>query len=216
MSYSTDGYSTDENKRKRQDEEESPFKKSKKTSRTPTKATRLKEMEELKEIMSQVMNEIKEMRKENSEYKKELKMLRQENEEMKTEIRLIKERIKGLEMAEWRLEKEERKGRKNNIVISGLRLKNIEDNLLKTSIVEFLKLHLNLQPKILFAKKINEKLCMATIETFDQKMQIMKNKHRLDKLKDRKVFISDDLTYKEREIQRKIRERERQKKERRD
>ncbi|VEN47576.1 unnamed protein product [Callosobruchus maculatus] len=71
------GYSTDEAKRKGEDEADI-FKKCKKISRSPAKGVKrsVSEMDELKEMMAGIMSELREIRKENIEFKEEIMQMK--------------------------------------------------------------------------------------------------------------------------------------------
>lgn len=209
----SDGYSTDDCNRKREREDDSPFsRRSKKTARTPERNPKTTDMEELKSMMAQLMAEFTEMRKANEDYKKEVRDLRRENQDLKAEVSLIKEKVKHLENLEWKIEKQEREAKKNNIIITGLKLERLEGPALTKAVEDLLKLHLKVTPKFLWVKKMNDERCICGLENFGNKLEIMKSKQKLKMVKDRKIFIMDDLTYNEREIQRKIRERASQEK----
>lgn len=211
----SDGYSTDEAKRKRDTEEKSPFRKSKKTGRSPAKEKSSLEMEDfMTQIISELKEmraEIKELRKENEEYRNEVRELKQENKSLKAEIREINEKLKCFEELEWRREKLERNEKRNNIIISGPTWSRKEDNITKEKLEEpfedFIKKNLGVVTKIIQAKPIQKDLWQLQVESFEKKMDIMKNKNKLKNLKDSKVIITDDLTYNQREIQRKIKQR---------
>lgn len=100
---------------------------------------------------------------------------------------------------EWIKERQERKNRKNNIVIKGADLK------LKQEMEEYIKECLKVEVMVKKASKIRvgkrKNVVIAEIEEWEQKRQIMtKNKES-----DRSIIIEDDLTRKEREIQQELR-----------
>ena len=60
--------------------------------------------------------------------------------------------------------------------------------------------------KIKNAYQIQNKIYLIELENFAEKLEILKNKMKLKNTKYSKVYINSDLTKKEREIQKKIRE----------
>lgn len=102
----------------------------------------------------------------------------------------------------WINERQERKNRKNNIVIKGADLK-LEK--LKQEVEEYIKECLKVEVMVKKASKIRvgkrKNVVIAEIEEWEQKRQIMtKNKEP-----DRSIIIENDLTRKEREIQQELR-----------
>lgn len=107
------------------------------------------------------------------------------------------------------IEDKEKKERKNNIVIRGLR-KGKED--VKEVGTEFLE-EFGAGGKIKYMKmegKEGREVVIVGIEDWQAKEKIMKEK---SKLRGRNIFVDHDMTKEEREVQRKMRERARRKKE---
>nr|CAH7719203.1 unnamed protein product [Callosobruchus chinensis] len=202
----SEGTSADDGKRKRVTGlDASAFKRSKKTRRSPTKEG-TSEMDEIKEFMKTIMHEVREIRKENQEFKDELRALKQENMELKKEVVDLKKRITQLELIEEKIEQEDRSKRRNNLVISGLKIEHQENETASRSIENLLEQHVRVKTKVNKVTKINNDLYIAEIDNFDHKLQILKAKGKTDFLKHNKIFINSDLTRKERSIQKSLRE----------
>lgn len=91
--------------------------------------------------------------------------------------------------------------KKNNIVIKGL---NIKVQNVKLEIREFIKEKLGVEAEILWARKIENRgngLVVAKLASWEDKQNIMRNKKKLG---GESIYIEQDLTFKEREIQRSI------------
>lgn len=211
--------STDENiKRKRElSREIEIFKRSKRVTRTPNKErekeNKNNEMDDLKEMMSGIMSELKAFRKENHENIKELKeqneLLKQQNEDLKQEINHLKERVTQLEEIKQRVQRIEKDKIKNNIVISGLTVKDKSKEEIKRITENLLTDHVEVEAKIKNAYRINDHMCVIEIENFETKIEILKKKSKVRYLKQNRIFINSELTNKEREIQKIIRDRAR-------
>lgn len=205
----SDNSSTDENKRKRSDKDDSEFfTRSKKTPRTPTKVKTSEKDKKMEELMKQMMEEIKAIRQENKSYKEEIIELKKENREIKSELGEIRKKLEDMGAVEWRLEKLERERKRNNITITGLELTTDSKQGITKEIEEFLKEKVEVAAGVRSAYQANNnKLIIAEIENFDKKMQILKNKHMLRDIRERKIYINSDLTAMERKIQKLIRDR---------
>jgi predicted RNase H-like nuclease (RuvC/YqgF family) len=199
----SEGESTDEsNKRMREPdgEEHTNFLKSRKTTRTPVKSNNDELIiRELRLMRQEMKDGFQENKKELEQLKNEIKELKKKEEEWKEEKQQLNNRI---EKMEYFMEKQERKEKKNNIVIKGLKT---NEEQIKEDIENFLKNELKVQVKVVDAFKVGQveekKAIIATIETYKQKTDIMVNKKNL---KGKKIYIENDLTKKEREIQTKI------------
>lgn len=200
--------SIEDTKRKREGEdiETEKVKKSKKqTERQLKKEKEIQTMEEVMVTMKQIMTEIKAIRDENKEYREEIKELRKENEQLRMEMKLIHEKTEKLDSIEWKMEKIERKQRKNNIAITGLQIHNRKDEDIKGYVEQFIKNELKVEACIKTAYAANNGIVIAEVENFDKKMEIMENKGKLHNIRNQRVYINNDYTKKESEIQRVIR-----------
>lgn len=181
------------------------YRRNKKSTRTVARkidSKREEEMNEMKDMMREMMQEIKEVRKSQTSYEQEIKMLKGENIQ-------LKERISKLEN---KLNRLENKDRRNNIIVKGVKFNEID---LKQEVENFLKKELNLSTKIieveLIKPKTVETFVVAKVGSWQEKMEIMKGKHRL---RGTQKYIDDDLSREERKVQlelRNIAKREREK-----
>lgn len=218
-------------KRKRgdKDKETSPevdpeaFKRSRVTQRSPVAQdkvnTGLSVNTSEEENMEKLYKMIEEMGKEMKEIKTEIQSSRSEvNDTIKKlgeDIRSIKEELIKKEV-EWkkekmeiyrevqdlktRLEKQEKDNKRNNIIIKGLEIKN--PKMAGTEVENFIQNSLQVSVKVRNAftigKQEEKKVTVAEISTFTEKLAIMKNKARL---KGNNIYIEDDLTKEEQQIQ---------------
>jgi len=95
-------------------------------------------------------------------------------------------------------ERRERRERKNNIVIKGVKWRETER--LDQEVKEFIRESLKVDVGVKKVRKIkindNKKVMIAEIDNWEQKREIMGKKKELEK----GIIIEDDLTRKEREI----------------
>ncbi|XP_076297968.1 uncharacterized protein LOC143217494 [Lasioglossum baleicum] len=180
-----------------------------------------KNMEELTELIKSIKKDTMEIKQENREIKQELKNLKEDwirrQAEWEKEKREIEERIKGLESKEKehqdllerikRIEKgeeeREKRVRKNNIIIKGEDLK-IEATPKQTAeklIKDELQEEVEIEDAFWIKKNQGENILLAKAKNWQQKKMIMLKKN---KLKGKKIYIENDLTKREREIQREI------------
>lgn len=215
----SDDYSTDEGSKKRnREEEESPFYKSKKTQRSPAKATNISE-DKLDKVLNMMSNlstqvqsltaEVQKMGKDQNKLAEEIKSLRLENEtlikenkEIKKEYMQMKEELRSMS---WRINKLEEAKRENNIVVTGMEIITEENAVLKETVETLVRDVMGLEIKAKAAHKLGPKICLVELNTKEDKLKVMKNKQKLKGLKDKKIFINNDLTPEERDIDRSIR-----------
>lgn len=206
VSWGGDGSSTDDGKRKREDRYDgTPFAKNKKLVRTTSKPNsaeerrKVLEYDELKNMMTEMMRELKELRNDQKSIMEEVKQINEETTTLRKENRELKDRMKVMEE---KLEKIEKQNRKNNIIIKGIDFQNKTEG-----IEQFCKERLGTEVKIEAFQNIgtNERpMIMAKVNTWEQKVSIMKNKN---KLRGTKIFVDHDMTKAESEVQKKLRER---------
>lgn len=234
--YSTDSESTDDTKRKRGEEDEIVFSKSKKISRTPVKEKHNignvnVDMAELKELMTdmikehkntkkeqegtqdvlrEMLNEIKEIRSENKEMKKHFAKLEKENEQLKVEMKELKDNMENMKQKLEHLDKGnerfEREKRRKNIIVKGLKMDGKDSRELINGMQEFIKANMDTKPKIKQVQKLNDTVWLIETETWDQKLEILKNKKKLKDTEWKNVYFDNDLTIKERFMQKAIRD----------
>ncbi|KAJ3666632.1 hypothetical protein Zmor_002067 [Zophobas morio] len=190
----TDDYSTEDGKRKR---EYSPreTRPSKKAQRTHTKKISIEnDIEELKSMLKTVVQDVKDIKTDQKAYQEEIRSIREENAKMR-------EKLLALERKVERIEKKERK---NNIVIKEL---ETDGTNIKEKAEEFLKnqvgVEVGLESVYQVQTQKSNPLIIAKVNNWQEKMLIMKNKKNL---KGSKKFIEDDMTSMERETQWKLRQ----------
>lgn len=172
------------------------------------------DIKEVKEEIKQNNEEIKNIKQgiENmkKEWAKEKKELKQENEMIKAENKKIIEDLNDLKRSIERLDKEKRK---NNIIISGLTIDTEDPIALKEGMTNMLETHLGIKTDIKRTQKIGSETCLIELGSEEEKVNILRNKNKLKNVKPEKIWISEDLTKREhqkvkalREIGREMRE----------
>lgn len=159
------------------------------------------EMEELKGMMRQLMGD---MGRKMDELKTELRELRERMEEGQREWEAERKQLtQRIEALEDKVEREEKEKRRNNIVVKGVVSQAGKE---KEMIKEFLGRQISVEVEIVQAHKINREgrpgMILATVESFEKKLEIMKAKRTL---RGTDVYIDDDMTVEERNVQREIR-----------
>ena len=117
-------------------------------------------------------------------------------------IIVIKEKMKNVEGRLRRLEKEQVK---NNIIISGLEIKEEDGAGLKHGLEHFIERTIGVKVQIKEAREIGTKICKAELDSAYEKEMVMKNKNKLKQLQDR-IYINNEMTKEEREAQKKIKQ----------
>lgn len=211
------GNGNPEVKRKREEgrlseEAISPFLKSKKVERSPVPGRKIQKEERKEDMDAELMKMLREVRNDVKEIKEEGKQVRKEIEELKKAMKereeaWIKEKHElnvRVKVLEEKLEENERRERKNNIVITGLEEVGAS---VEKEVEEWMKKELRVEIKVKKAYKINKgRMIVATLENWEQKRNLMENKKKLKERSGEKIYIDDDLTKNEREIQRQLRE----------
>lgn len=176
---------------------------------TRQKEIKAEEMEMLNETLKMIQAELTRIKE--GQRSIEEKLVRAEKREKEKEERWEKEReelYKRIEILERRNEKVERRERKNNIVIKGLHRR---EGTVREKVEELMK-EIEAEEEIQGIKEIKttgegeRKIYIVKLEDFEKKKGIMQKK---SKLKGKNIYIDDDMTWQEREMQRKIRERAR-------
>lgn len=202
---SDEDYSTDDNTRKREQGEEHMANQCRKTTRTPNKGQQKSEdkLDKLIDMMQSLSAEVQQMRKEQKEYSKEIKALQKENNSLKQENDNIKKTIKVLNA---RMENWEREKKQNNVVIAGMDADTNDQRILKEAVTSLFRENLDIEVSIHSATRLGHKTCLVSLENKNDKIKVMENKSKLRNMKD-KIYINNDLTVVERNIQRNIRQR---------
>jgi predicted RNase H-like nuclease (RuvC/YqgF family) len=161
-------------------------------------------LEKLEKVKREITEEIKELRKENQDVKREIEQLREEfkNKEKKweEEKNSMSERVAWLET---KMENEERRRRKNNIEITGWRSEGSSKQQSREEVEKFIKENIG-EAKVKDCYNINKDQILVQMEEWSGKEKVMKQKGKLrGNRATEKIFIDNDLTKKEREIQKK-------------
>ena len=159
---------------------------------------KLEEMSLDMKVVKKTNEEIKiELMKSQEEWKKE-------KEELKAEIYTLTERLRILESCEEARKKVEKK---RNVVVTGLELKKEDPRLkdtLKKWITEKLEVDVTINDAFKIAvDKFEKPVVLVKFNSMDDKISVMRNKYKLQKTK---IFVNDDLTKSEQEIQKRITE----------
>lgn len=196
---------TSGDKRKSMEEDDNAIFKKKRLLKTPKKVGKCStsEDEEIKNILKEVLLEVREIRRENKENREQIEKLQNEVKDLKLEVQEAQQKMKGFE---GKLEQYEKDKKRNNIVIKGLKIHAEDKREIKESVEEFIKQNLKIDAKPKSVHKINNAVCVAECANFEEKIRILENKNKLRQYKDAMIFIENDLTVKEREEQKKIRD----------
>ncbi|XP_031350476.1 spindle assembly checkpoint component MAD1-like [Photinus pyralis] len=194
------GAETDEDvKRKREDNDSSERTKLlRKTTMKRKEGTEEKMIEMMKELMSKnenMMTELKQIRQEQKETNEQLSAIRKENITLKKEIEQLSNKVETLE----------RRNKKENLIISGIQIPTNDDKEIKRQMERFIAQELKMDVKIRNASRITDKVCVIQMENMCDKLEILKHKKLLKAYKD-KVYIESELTKKELEIQKEIKQ----------
>lgn len=195
---SQDYSSDDGGKRKKSTKD--MFERSSKTKRTPD--TKHEDEDRLGKIMEMILElkgdlkaeirgigtELKEIVQEVKILKQENVKLRNENEQLKKEVNLINEKI-------------EKEKRKNNIIVQGIRMDTNEPDLLKEEMLQFIESELKVKVALKGIRKIGDKIYWVELGSIDEKLKIMRNKSKLKNRRGGRIYINDDMTKQQREIQ---------------
>ncbi|KAF2902975.1 hypothetical protein ILUMI_03202 [Ignelater luminosus] len=147
-------------------------------------------------MMKELMAKIREMKKGQKEYYEHILKLKQENKNLKKKIDELRNRMEIIEKDK----------KKNNIVLSGLPVdpKNVVK--VKEEMEKFFKEELNTDTKIKDTRRIGDLKYVVKMKTITDKREIMKNKCKLRQVKNKIVYINEELTEKERKIQKIVKE----------
>lgn len=220
----SDDYTTDEAKRKRDDEDEA-FKKSKKIFRTPKKGEDQMEnmIEKIMKMIKELSSDVKVIKEEQHKHTKDMNLLRQEIKDLRVEQGKYREEIKDLKVlndktikevhdlkkelnkANERIEKMEREKRRRNISLQGLHVNANNQIKLRETMEKFMEEKLDLKVHVNTAKKVGENIFIIEMNSEEDKYNVMKNKSKLKNIRGEKVYINDDMTKPEREIQKIVR-----------
>lgn len=103
-----------------------------------------------------------------------------------------------------RLELLEGEKRKNNIVVQGVGIETNNPEELRNKMEKFLEKELQIKTAVESSVKLGEKTCLVRLANQEEKRKVMLNKQKLRFKSEERLFIQDDLSKKDREIQKKI------------
>ena len=201
----SDGYSTDDQARKRKPEEkemDESFRRSKKTIRTPIKNQDINGdkldviLQSMQEMKLDLTREIHQVREDQRKYIEEIEKLQLENVKLKRENVVIREELEEIKLSVERMDKDRRK---NNVVISGLEIDTEDTTALKEKVEGFIEQKMGVAIQVKEVHRLGEKTCLISMGNEKDKEQIMKNKYKLKNSSDATVYINNDMTKKERE-----------------
>lgn len=226
MTDSDENFSED-GKRKNPDNLHEIFSRSKKVFRTPDKSNtkmntqdnqeemkellrqltaenkkKNEELEDIRNMLGDVVQELKEIRKENSEYKKQMKEIILENENLKKEMANMKQKMDKIEIT---LEICQKDMKKNNLIMKGLPIDTADTELLKNTVETFIGKELGIETEINRTQKINNMMCVIEFKKFEDKLKVLRAKSKLTNYKPHRVYIECDLTLKEIDMQKNLR-----------
>lgn len=191
--------------KRQRDEEEEVFAQSKRTLRSPQQRLREEEnMNDIREMFNLQREAMSELTQTIRELKNEMKQMRETMERKEEEWRREKEElIARIDKLEEREVRRERAGRKNNIVVKGLEIREGDE---KEQIEKFISEKLQVEVSIKKVQVVGTKqtqIIIAEMNNWEEKTAVMKKKKLLSSTK---VYIDNDLTREQRVIQREIRE----------
>lgn len=159
------------------------------------------------DMIEETRKEVALLKEKEKQWEKDREFILQEINEKQNIIKEEMEKRKILETRMNKMENEkeinEKEKRKNNIIISGVEFKEKE---IITETRNFIKKELGVEVNIkeaFYIRKNANKIILAKIETWGEKLSIMRNKNKLRSM-NTKIFIDNDLTPLERDIKRKI------------
>lgn len=116
-------------------------------------------------------------------------MMKKREEERKKEKEALQNKI-------WLIEE---KGEKKNIIIKNT---DMEGNELTKEVKQFINSEMKIDVEVTEAYELRKGIVLAKLKKRSKKRNMMTTKNML---KETQIYIEDDLTYKERQIQRKLR-----------
>lgn len=207
---------TSKRAREGEGEDEEMFQKSKKTIRSPVKVYKMTEekIDKLLVMMQEMKLEMAGMRREQRESNEELRALKQESEKLREDYAVVRRENEEMKQELAKLqgitERLERESRRKNVIVAGIPIDTADPQEVKQCVESFIEQNLEIKIQVKSAHKLGGKMCLIELADLKEKEEIMKNKHRLKNLRGQRVYINDDLTEGEREVQKQIRLRARE------
>ncbi|KAI4459084.1 hypothetical protein MML48_6g00020248 [Holotrichia oblita] len=127
-----------------------------------------------------------------------MEMIRELKVDLKAEIRSIGTELKEI-IQEVKILKQE------NITLRNkneqLKKEVNEPDLLKEEMHQFIESELEVKVALKGIRKIGDKIYWVELDSMDEKLKIMRNKSKLKNRRGDKIYINDDMTKQQREIQ---------------
>lgn len=149
----------------------------------------------LREEQHECNQKISKLREENENVRKENEEIKAENENMRKEIQKLDKRVNYLEKV----------NKQNNVIVSGMRMNDQEQGSMKRTIEDLFKRELEVNVPVKYVTTLGQRICLVELENKEDKIRIMKNKSKLRKLTGKTIYIDNDYTLKEQQIQKNIR-----------
>lgn len=192
------------------EEEDRIFRKSRTISRSPTKTHTgnieigQENMEEIRSLLLSIQGDIRDLKTEVANNGEETRKLREEMCKMQEEWDKEKEILRGeIHRANEKIEKLEKDRIKNNLVITGQIVDNQNESVTTREIENMIKKEINVQITARNTRKIGDNRYIIELNNWEDKIKILKEKGRL---KGKELYIDSELTYKERMVQKFIRD----------
>lgn len=199
---SSDECSSEDKKRKAEEEMLEVFRKNKKLLRSPVQDKKKQEekLEKITELVKEVLKEVKEVKQKQTELQEDIKEIKQENSKLRYENNEIRKEMESLKDTVEKLEKQRIK---NNIIVTGMPINTNERCDIKNDMKNFLRTNIGIEVNIANAYKLGPTTCKLELEKSVEKMNVMKNKNKLKGSAER-IYINHELTKQEIEIQKEI------------
>lgn len=209
-------------------EEQAVFQKSKLMPRTPKKGENKEglDMEELGRMLAELRKDIKEditklkmeIKEDMREIKEDLKGMKAEINQNREDMERVREEmdrtraqwegereglVNRLRMAEKKIEKAEKDKIRNNLFITGVEMDTGSEEALREAMEKMMEKELGIEARVGKAYAVGQKGFIVEMRNWGDKLKILREKR---KLRGGKIFIDAELTHREREIQRRLRE----------
>lgn len=91
------------------------------------------------------------------------------------------------------------------MILTGIEIDTNDTKIIAGAIKDVFRegLKLTIEPKKVL--KIGSKTCLVEMENMEDKRKLMENKYKLKEIKDKRIYVNDDLTKNELEIRKKLR-----------
>lgn len=156
----------------------------------------------IQDFQKYVKRDLKEIREEQMMYREELEKIKEENKLLHTENEANKKRLLQLEQ---KVEEMDRDKRRNNIIVQGMPIAIHEEQAIKHEMETLMKNKLEVDIKIKGARELGENTCLLELNNNTDKQLVMANKRKLKNVREARIYINNDVSKEDREVQSKIR-----------